>query len=311
MTRISVVVPLLNEQDSLLELYRRLVETLNRADVQYELVFVDDGSTDQSWKIIEELSHSDPSVIGLRLARNFGHESASTAGLDRATGDAAVLIDADLQDPPEVIGELIQRWRQGARIVYAVRRSREGENEFKKLTSWAFYRILRKLSDVDIPLDTGDFRLVDRRVLDALKQCRETDRFVRGLVAWTGYRSEPVEYDRAARWAGQTKYRPLKLLLLSIDAIVGFSILPLRLASLLGFFATAGAILMTCIIIVQKLIWGIDIQGYALLASGLFFVGGTQMLLLGVVGEYIARIYRQVQNRPLYLVETETGGASG
>lgn len=309
MTKVSVVIPLLNEQDNLPELHRRLLATLRQSDVEYELIFVDDGSSDDSWRIIQRMSEEDRSVVGLRLARNFGHEAASTAGLDRATGDAAVLIDADLQDPPEVIGELIGRWKNGSRIVYAVRRSRQGESRFKKLTSWAFYRILRALSDVDIPLDTGDFRLVDRQVLEALKQCRETDRFVRGLVAWTGYRSEPVEYDRAARHSGQTKYRPLKLFLLSLDAIVGFSILPLRLASLFGFLATGGAIAMTCVIIVQKLVWGINIQGYALLASGLFFVGGTQMLLLGVAGEYIARIYRQVQNRPLYLVDREIGNS--
>ncbi|MBX3423712.1 MAG: glycosyltransferase family 2 protein [Pirellulaceae bacterium] len=302
---------MLNEQGSLRELYRRLAETLRRGKVDYELIFVDDGSTDGSWALIQELSRADRGVVGLRLARNFGHEAASTAGLDRATGDAAVLIDADLQDPPELIADMVGAWQGGAKIVYAVRRTRDGEGGFKKLTSWAFYRILRALSDVEIPLDTGDFRLVDRRVLDALKGCRETDRFVRGLVAWTGYRSQPLEYDRAARHSGETKYRPWKLFLLSLDAIVGFSILPLRLASLLGFAVTAASIIMTCIIVVQKLFWGIDIEGYALLASGLFFVGGTQMLLMGVVGEYIARIYRQVQGRPLYLIDEQAGGSGG
>lgn len=311
MTLISVIIPLLNEEGNLRELHGRLVKTLRGAGVDHEIIFVDDGSTDRSWEVIADLARSDRGVSGIRLARNFGHEAATTAGLDHASGQAVALIDADLQDPPELLAAMIERWSAGVKIVYAVRRSRDGEGVLKRGSSWLFYRVLRAVAETDIPLDTGDYRLVDRRVVQALRSCRETDRFVRGLVAWTGFASEPILYDRAARHSGRTKYRPLKLLLLSLDAIVGFSVVPLRLASMLGFAVTAGAIVMTLVIVIQKLIWGIDVQGYALLASGLFFVGGTQMLLLGVVGEYIARIYRRVQDRPLYLVDEQIGADRG
>ena len=318
---VSVVVPMLNEEGNLRELYRRLAAVFEKLACDRRLIFVDDGSTDGSSKVIRELAQGDPTVIGLRLSRNFGHESASTAGLDvaaEAGSDAAILMDADLQDPPEVIHELIARWKEGYGIVYAVRRQRRGETAVKRACAWAFYRLLNCLSDVKIPMDTGDFRLVDAKVLEAVRLCRERDRFVRGLVAWTGFDSIAVPYDRPARFAGKTNYRFWKLLFLSLDAAVGFSITPLRFASALGFIIMALSMAMALVIVIQKLVVGIQVQGYALLTSGLFFLGGVQMLLLGILGEYIGRIYRQTQGRPLYLVSekithqrAEPKGANG
>ena len=305
--KVSVVIPLLNEQDNLRPLHARLVATLEKVGAEREIVFVDDGSTDASIRVIEELAVADPTVIGIKLSRNFGHEPASTAGLDRATGDVAVLMDADLQDPPELIEQMLELWKQGNSIVYATRNKRAGESIFKKATSWLFYRLLNYFSEVTIPMDTGDFRLVDRKVLEALRQCRETDRFVRGLVAWTGFKSAPLMYDRPARHSGETKYRPLKLLLLSLDAIVGFSISPLRIATIFGLLVTLLSIVMVFVLLAQRFVFNhtFPIQGYALLTSGLFFLGGTQIMLLGVIGEYIGRIYRRNQDRPLYLVDRE------
>lgn len=305
--RLSIVIPLLNEQDTLRELHQRLVAVAQRNGLEHEIIFVDDGSTDDSPRVIRELAAADPGVVGLRFSRNFGHEAASTAGLDAATGDAVVLIDADLQDPPEVIDQMIARWKEGSQIVYAQRRKREGESAFKKVTSWLFYRVLNALSDVEIPMDVGDFRLIDRAVVLGLRQCRETDRFVRGLVAWTGFKSTAVLYDRPARKAGVTKYRPLKLLLLSVDAAVGFSITPLRIATWIGFLVTLISLEEAARITIQKLLGFQTIPGFALQTVGLFFLGGVQMMLLGIIGEYIGRIYRQVQNRPLYLVAEHMG----
>ena len=310
--KVSVIIPLLNEVENLRPLHARLVAVLDKLNVERELIFVDDGSTDGSFAVIEELAATDRTVIGLSFSRNFGHEPASTAGLDACTGDVAVLMDADLQDPPELIEQMLELWRAGNRIVYATRRHRAGESTFKRLTSWSFYRLLNAFSEVDIPMDTGDFRLVDRRVLEALRACRETDRFVRGLVAWTGFKSVPLLYDRPARHSGETKYRPLKLLLLSLDAIVGFSITPLRVATIIGMGVCAFSLVLVLTIIGQR-IFGhrFDLQGYALLAGGLFFLGGSQMLLLGVIGEYIGRIYRRNQDRPLYLIDRSVGTKDG
>ena len=308
--KISVVIPLLNEQDNLRLLHARLVPVLEAIPgvTGRQIIFVDDGSTDNSLKVIRELAAEDPTVLGISFSRNFGHEPASTAGLDAATGDCAVLMDADLQDPPELIAQMVELWRQGNRIIYATRNKRAGESIFKRTTSWGFYRLLNAFSEVDIPMDTGDFRLVDRLVLDALKECRETDRFVRGLVAWTGYKSAQLMYDRPARHSGETKYRPLKLLLLSLDAIIGFSISPLRIATMLGLGVCLGSLVLVLIIVIQRLIGHtFEMQGYALLSSGLFFLGGSQILLLGLIGEYIGRIYRKNQDRPLYLIDQRIG----
>ena len=302
--QLAIIIPLLNEEVNLKPLHERISQTISRMGCDARIIFVDDGSRDSSPSVIAELAREDPRVIGLRFSRNFGHEAASTAGFDHVPDgcDAAVLMDADLQDPPEMIEKLVARWREGNDIVYARRKRREGESAYKRITSWLFYRVLHVLSDVEIPRDVGDFRLIDRKVLDALKLCRERDRFIRGLIAWTGFKSSAVEYDRPERAGGETKYNTLKLLWLSFDAAIGFSILPLRIASAIGVLITLGSLIMVAILIAQKLFRQLDIPGYALQTAGLFFLGGVQMLMLGVLGEYIGRIYRQSQDRPLYVI---------
>lgn len=305
--KLSIVVPIHNEQDNLLELHRRLVAACESTGMDRQIILVDDGSTDRSFEIIRELAEKDASVTGVRLSRNFGHEMASTAGLDLATGDAAVLMDADLQDPPEVLPQMVELWKQGNEIVYGVRRSRGGESLAKRFTSWLFYRMLNRLADVSIPADAGDFRLMDCKVVDALRNCREQSRFMRALIAWTGFRACPLPFDRQPRHSGLTNYRFFRLFWLSLDAFVGFSVAPLRIASAIGLLVTLFSLLMVVIIIVQKLFDRIDQAGYALQTTALFFIGGVQMLMLGVLGEYIGRIYRQTQNRPLYLVAEQVG----
>jgi polyisoprenyl-phosphate glycosyltransferase len=306
--QLSIVIPLLNECESLRELHRRLVAVCEKIGCERQIIFVNDGSTDASADVIRELAAADQTVTGICLSRNFGHEAASTAGMDVSHGDATVLMDADLQDPPEMLEEMVKLWKEGNQIVYAVRRKRRGESIFKLSAAWAFYRTLNYLSEVRIPLDTGDFRLMDGRVMESLRRCREQDRFVRGLVAWTGFKSAAIEYDRPARFAGQTHYGLWKLMFLSLDAFVGFSISPLRLASAAGICVMALSFLMACIVGVKALVSGTS--GFGLISSGLFFLGGVQMVCMGIIGEYVGRIYRQSQGRPLYLVAEEIAGAA-
>ncbi len=302
MSLISVVIPVYNERPCVEALFERLNRLQAEGGEEYEFIFVDDGSSDGSADIIRKLATVNQNVRYIIFSRNFGHEAATTAGLDNALGDAAVIIDADLQDPREVIPQLIKKWRQGYQIVYAQRRSRKGESWRKRLSSWLFYRIVRKLSDVDIPVDTGDFRLIDRSVLNEFKKCREHDRFVRILLAWTGFKQTGVLYDRDERYAGQSKYSMLKLIILAFDVVLGASNLPLRIGILAGLFVFALSLIMIAIIVIQKLLFGIAIPGYALLVTGIFFLGGMQLLLIGLVGEYVGRIFRQTQQRPLYIV---------
>lgn len=301
MAAISVVVPVFNEENCLKMLLERLLAVSELGTDTYEYIFVDDGSTDGSLSILRELAQQYPNVKYLSFTRNFGHEVATTAGLDHASGDAVLLIDADLQDPPEVIPQLLEKWRQGYKIVYAQRRSRSGENFLKKATSWLFYRIIRWLSSVNIPLDTGDFRLMDRCVVEQFRRCREQSRFVRGLVAWTGFKQTAVIYDRDHRYAGKTKYNMIKLTLLALDAVLGFSNLPLRVGILAGLLVCICCFFEVIYIVIQKMFFGIPIRGYALIVTGIFFLGGIQLWLIGLVGEYIGRIYRQTQQRPLYI----------
>jgi len=307
---LSFVIPLLNEAANLEALHQRLAAVCERLGCQRRIIFVDDGSTDDSPNVIRALAAADPTVMGIRFSRNFGHEVASTAGLDQAIGDAAILMDADLQDPPETIGAMVEQWQAGHEIVYAVRRRRDGETSFKRTSSWLFYRLLNRLSEVPIPLDAGDFRLMDAKVVQAVQRCREQDRFMRGLVAWSGFRATSVEYDRPPRAGGRTHYSPFKLLMLSLDAFVGFSILPLRFATAAGFIITLLSLTVAAVVFLQRLFFSgiMPLPGYALLATGLFFLGGVQMLILGILGEYVGRIYRQTQARPLYLI-TEMIGA--
>jgi polyisoprenyl-phosphate glycosyltransferase len=291
--RLSIVIPLLNERGNLKELHRRIAAVCEKIGCERDIILVDDGSSDGSADVIRELCASDKSVTGLRLSRNFGHEAASTAGLDICQGDATVLMDADLQDPPEMIEEMVKLWKEGHEVVYAVRRHRDGESPLKVAAAWLFYRTLNCLSEVPIPLDAGDFRLMDNRVVQSIRNCREHDRFVRGLVAWTGFKSAAIHYDRPARSSGQTHYGLWKLLLLSLDAFFGFSLSPLRVASAAGI-----------LIAVFSAICALGIPG-TLLPSAIFFLGGVQLMCTGILGEYIGRIYRQGQNRPLYLVAEE------
>ena len=253
------------------------------------------------------MQRADARVRVLALSRNFGHQTAVTAGLQCAAGDAAVLIDADLQDPPELIPEMLERWRRGTDVAYGLRTERDGETRFKRCASSAFYRVLNRIADIPIPIDTGDFRLMDRKVVDAVLAMPERDRFVRGMVSWTGFRQEPVPYRRAARAAGETKYPFGKLLRLAIDGIVSFSLAPLRLAMWLGFLASGLALAGIVYVLVLRLFTAVWVSGWASLLVAVLFLGGVQLLCLGILGAYLGRIYGEVRRRPLYLVKERLG----
>lgn len=304
---ISIIVPVYNEQANIDPLTDRLLRVMTGIGTPFEILFVDDGSSDNSLNILKRRSSQDARIRYISFSRNFGHEVASTAGMDSCVGDAAVLIDADLQDPPEVIPLLINKWKEGYDVVYAKRAVRPGEGLKKRVGAWLFYRILQKLSEVAIPLDTGDFRLMDKCVIHSLRLCREHNRFVRGLVAWVGFEQVGIEYNRDERLAGSTKYSFMKLLLLSLDAIISFSNVPLRLASIFGILAMFFSVCIGIAVIVHKLFLGLNIPGYALATAGLFFLFGIQMFLMGIMGEYMGRMYKQVQNRPLYLIKDSQG----
>jgi dolichol-phosphate mannosyltransferase len=302
MAAISIVIPVYNEEACLKELLARLLNLRKPDGDKFEYIFVDDGSSDRSLHIIKELESCHTEVRHIALSRNFGHEAAITAGLDYASGDAVVIIDADLQDPPEVITELLAKWRQGNQIVYARRIHRKGESMSKKISSWLFYRLIRALSDVEIPADTGDFRLIDRCVVEQFRRCREQNRFVRGIIAWTGFKQIAVPYERDKRYAGSTKYSLAELIRVALDALTGFSTLPLRIGLAIGMTVCLCSVLIVAIVIAQKLILGISVPGYAMIASGIFFLGGVQLLVLGLIGTYVGKLFRQSQNRPLYIV---------
>lgn len=306
------MVPAFNEEGSLRALHARLTPVLESCVGSHEIVLVDDGSRDSTLAVMRELSQRDPRVRFVSFSRNFGHEVATTAGLDHATGRAVVIIDADLQDPPELIPKMVERWRAGADVVYAKRRARAGESVFKKATSWIFYRVIDRMSDVTIPHDVGDFRLMSERVVDAVRRFEENPRFMRGLVSWVGFRQEAIEYDRDARHAGETKYQIRQLFRLAAEAIAAFSLKPLKLTVYLGLAAILISVALTLMIIVQKLVItpapghvpaaGTMPQGYALLMCSIFFLGGVQLLMLGILAHYVGHVFRMVQRRPLYLV---------
>ncbi len=306
---LSVVVPVFNEEGNIPELYRRLVPVLEGCVASFEVVFVDDGSRDRSWELVRDLAGRDGRVRGLKFSRNFGHQMAFAAGLEQARGEAVVIMDADLQDPPEVIPELVGRFREGWDVVYAQRRRREGESAFKLWTAKAFYRLLRRITPVDIPLDTGDFRLMSRRAVDAFRRLGERHRFTRGLVAWLGFRQTGVLYDRAARHAGDTKYPLRKMVRFAIDAITSFSHVPLQLATWLGFAVSAFAFAYILVVLVLKVV-GISWPGYTSLMAAILFLGGVQLVMIGLLGEYLGRVYDEVKRRPLYLVQEEVGGGT-
>jgi len=304
---VSVVAPVYNEEAILEELYRRLSAVLDGAGESWELVLVNDGSRDRSGQIMRELHARDPRVKVVDFARNFGHQIAITAGADYAQGDAVVIIDADLQDPPEVILDLLVKWREGYQVVYAVRAERKGETWFKEFTARLFYRIIYRITEIDIPVDTGDFRLMDRKAVEALKGIREKHRFMRGLSVWVGFRQTGVKYVRAERYAGETKYPLKKMLKFALDGITSFSYLPLQLATYVGFLAAGLSILGIIAAIILRLSGSQAFYGQASTLVSVLFLGGVQLISLGIIGEYLGRIYDEVKGRPLYIVSQALG----
>lgn len=306
--RVTVIVPFLNELENLPVLYERLFKAVDALPERVELLCVDDGSTDEGPAWVAAKSRSDSRVRLIRLSRNFGHQIAITAGLDHADGDAAVIIDADLQDPPEVIPELLAKWREGFEVVYAVRRSREGETWMKKFLAATFYRTFHALAKVNVPMDAGDFRLVDRKVIAALKDVRELHRFMRGLTCWVGFRQGAVMYDRAARHAGKTKYPVWKSAALAWDALTSFSGAPLRWMTGTGFAVAGIGILHTLYLVASKMIHPERmVPGWATVECSILVLGGIQLLSLGLLGQYISRIFEEIKRRPLYLVSEKMG----
>jgi glycosyltransferase involved in cell wall biosynthesis len=312
MERISFVVPVRNEEDVLPELHRRLDAVAGQIEGECEFILVDDGSTDRSREVMSELRARDGRVKLLFLARNFGHQQAITAGLDFAGGDAVVIIDGDLQDPPETVLEMIPLWREGYEVVHAVRRRRAGESRMKLWTAHVFYRLMRRLSDVDFPVDAGDFRLVDRRVADVVRRMREPDRYLRGMFAWVGFRQTTVAYDRDQRYAGETKNSWRRMIGFAIDGILGFSVAPLRFILGLGFVISLLSVAVGVVAIVLKLAGSLPpVQGWASLTVLVTFLSGVQLIVLGTVGLYVARAYQQGKHRPLYLIASAEGLAAG
>lgn len=298
----SIVAPIYNEVENLDELYRRIREVMDSSGETWEFILVDDGSTDGSTDKIRELAEADKHVRPVIFARNFGHQIAITAGWDYARGDAVIIIDADLQDPPEVILDLAEKWKEGYEVVYAVRTQREGESWFKKFTASLFYRIIYRITDVKIPLDTGDFRLMDRKVVDVMKTMRERHRFPRGMSAWVGFKQIGVEYKRAARYAGETKYPFKKMLRLALNAVTSFSYFPLQVATYIGFVAAGIAILAIPVVIYMRMTGSQAFFGQATTLISVLFLGGVQLISLGILGEYIGRLYDEAKGRPLYIV---------
>lgn len=302
----SVVAPVKDEEETLPQFYQRVVDVMADLGEPFELILINDGSTDRSLQVMRDLTKSDPRLRVVDFSRNFGHQIAISAGLDYARGQAVIIIDADLQDPPEVIREMVAAWKQGAEVIYAQRKKRQGETRFKLVTAKAFYGLIARITQVDIPRNTGDFRLLDRRVVDTLVTMREHHRFMRGLSAWVGFRQEAVMYDRQERYAGTTKYPFRKMLRFSVDAITGFSQLPLQLATTFGFLL-AGISLVGILVAILLRIVNHAIVGQASTLILVLFMGGIQLIFLGVIGEYLGRIYDEVRARPLYIVRQVLG----
>jgi glycosyltransferase involved in cell wall biosynthesis len=306
---LSIIVPIYNEEAVIPELYKRITGVMDEIGASWEMVCINDGSRDRSVEMLLDLHRTDPRIKLLDFSRNFGHQLAITAGLDYAEGDAVVIIDADLQDPPEVIAEMLARWREGYEVVYAVRSDRQGESFFKLWTANAFYRLLRSITDVDIPLDAGDFRLMDRKVVQTMRSLRENHRFMRGLSSWVGYKQIGVEYRRAERFAGETKYPLRKMLRLTTDAITSFSYVPLRMATWFGFSLALISLVGVAITVGLRLSGNNAFYGQATTLVAVLFLGGIQLIFLGILGEYLGRIYDEVKERPLYIVARAHGFA--
>lgn len=308
---LSIVVPCYNEEGCLRELHVRLTRAAAAVGLDYEIVLINDGSRDRTWEIMRELAATDPRLVAINLSRNHGHQLALTAGLDLCSGERIMIIDADLQDPPELLPAMLAKMdAEKADVVYAVRGARAGETAFKKATAKGFYRLLSRLADIEIPVDTGDFRLMSRRALDALLSLPEQARFIRGMVAWVGFKQVPITYDRAERHAGETNYPLAKMMRLALDAVTGFSTAPLRFASHIGLWLVAASVLLLIYIGVSFLT-GTTIQGWTSLMLVVVFLGAVQMFVLGMIGEYLGRLYIEAKRRPLYIVSEIAGHAGG
>ena len=298
----TIIAPIYNEIDNIQALYTRVCEVMDSTGESWEFVMIDDGSSDGSTAAILELKKKDDKIVPVIFARNFGHQIAVTAGLDYSQGDAVVIIDADLQDPPEVILDLIKKWKEGYEVVYATRSKREGESWFKLFTASAFYRLIQRITDINLPMDTGDFRLLDHKVVDVMGGMREKHRFLRGMSVWVGFQQTGVEYERSERLAGETKYSLKKMFRLASDAITGFSYFPLQLATYLGFAFTGISFLAILALIILRLIGSQFLMGQAATLIAVIFLGGVQLLSIGMIGEYIGRLYDEAKGRPLYTV---------
>jgi len=301
----SIVGPVFDEVGTIRAFYTRLRDAMDQLKEPWELLLIDDGSRDGSTDVILDLSLEDPRVRPVLFARNFGHQIALTAGLDYSRGQAVVVMDTDLQDPPELIAELVNKWREGFEVVYAVRTEREGESWFKKATASLFYRLINRITDVEIPLDTGDFRLLDRKVVEAVKQMRERHRFPRAMVAWVGFRQTGLPYKRAARMSGETKYPLRKMLRLALNAVTGFSYFPLQLATYFGFICAGLSAIAIPIVILIRLSGPSALLGQATTLIAVLFLGGVQLISLGILGEYVGRLYDEAKGRPLYVLRED------
>jgi polyisoprenyl-phosphate glycosyltransferase len=302
LTVYSIIAPIYNEVGNISELYRRVKVTMDQAGDNWELLMVDDGSTDGSTDEIKKLANTDVHIKPVIFARNFGHQLAVTAGLDYAKGQAVVIIDSDLQDPPEVILDLISKWKEGYEVVYAQRTEREGESWFKLFTASLFYRMIYRITDVNIPMDTGDFRLLDRKVVNVMKGMRERHRFLRGMSTWVGFKQIGVSYKRSARYSGETKYPFKKMVKFASDAITSFSYFPLQLAMYLGFLTAGISIIAIPVVIIARIVGSHAFLGQATTLIAVLFLGGVQLISLGILGEYIGRLYDEAKGRPLYII---------
>ena len=304
----SLLIPIYNEQETIPELYRRVSAVMNRLDDLAELILVNDGSRDKSLPMIRQLHQQDSRVCYLSLARNFGHQIAVTAGLNYVRGRVIVVLDADLQDPPELILDMIEKWRQGYQVVYAQRISRKQESWFKRFTAYSFYRLLRYLAEIDIPTDAGDFCLMDRQVIDVLNAMPERNRYIRGLRSWVGFRQTAIKFERDARYAGEVKYTFRKSFALAVNSLISFSKVPLRISTYLGLLADAFAIFMAILVLYWRLYQpNSPVTGFAAIAIAIFFLGSVQLISIGILGEYIGRIYEEVKCRPLYTLAEVAG----
>lgn len=301
---VTILIPAYNEEEALPMLYERLVKLMDGLpQYNFELLFVNDGSRDKTLEILKEMRKSDSRVCYVNLSRNYGKEVAMIAGFDYINGDCMINIDADLQDPPELIPEMLKYWEEGYDDVYAKRKSRKGESIFKKLTSWGYYRVLQSMTNIQIQTDTGDFRLLDRRCVEAIRQMRESQRYTKGLYSWIGYKKKEILYDRDARVAGKTKWNYRQLANLSIDGITSFTTSPLRWAAIIGMLVSLCGFIYMIIIIAKTLIYGIDVPGYASMMVVILFLGGLQLIFLGIIGEYLGRAFYESKGRPLYFID--------